>query len=262
MKSIFSGCLKNEYLKNEYLKKGSLSIAFFLTGILLYPRIYAQTGKVIKDDNAQKREAKGFHAIQISSGIDLYLSQGAEETVVVSASNTSARDRIRTEVGNGVLKIFIEQSVMGWGFHSNQKLKAYVSVKDLDALRASGGSDVYFEDMIKTDKLDLALSGGSDLRGKVAIGDLSIVQSGGSDLFLSGTAAQLSVHVSGGSDLHGYDLLAGECHVEASGGSDVNITANKELSVHASGGSDVYYKGDAVMRDLHSSGSSSVSKKG
>ncbi|MHA4810520.1 head GIN domain-containing protein [Flavitalea flava] len=247
MKSIFFG----------YFKKGVLFVAFGLTGILLY----AQADKVIRDDNAQAREVKGFHAIQISSGIDLYLSQGTGEKVVVSAASTQARDRIRTEVENGVLKIYIEQNIMGWGFHSNQKLKAYVSVRELDALRASGGSDVFLEEVLRTDKLDLAFSGGSDLRGKVAIRDLSIVQSGGSDLFLSGTASILSVHASGGSDLHGYDLLTSECHVEASGGSDVNITANKELSVHASGGSDVFYKGEAVMRELHSSGSSSVSKK-
>lgn len=247
MQSIFSG----------YLKKGFLSAALGLTGILLY----AQTDKVIRDDNARTREVKGFHAVQISSGIDLYLTQRTGEKVAVSASTGEARDRIRTEVENGVLKIYIEQSVMGWGFHSNQHLKAYVSFKELDALRASGGSDVYLEDVIRTDKLEMDLSGGSDLRGKVAIRALSIVQSGGSDLFLSGTASSFSVHASGGSDLHGYDLLTSECHVEASGGSDVNITASKELSVHASGGSDVFYKGEAVIRELHSSGSSSVSKK-
>jgi hypothetical protein len=43
--------------------------------------------------------------------------------------------------------------------------------------------------------------------------------------------------------------------VEASGGSDVRITVNKELSANVSGGSDVYYKGNGLIRDLKTSGS-------
>ena len=38
---------------------------------------FAQGGKVIDDKNAQKRNVPGFHAVRISSGIDLYLSQSA-----------------------------------------------------------------------------------------------------------------------------------------------------------------------------------------
>jgi hypothetical protein len=50
------------------------------------------------------------------------------------------------------------------------------------------------------------------------------------------------------------------CKLEASGGSDVYITVSKELSADASGGSDVFYKGNGTVRDLKSSGSSSIKK--
>ena len=224
---------------------------------------FAQAGKVINDKNAEKRTVPAFHAIRISSGIDLYLSQSGDEAVAVSASNTEDRRRIRTEVEAGVLKIYMENNNgFHWGIGSNRKLKAYVSCKMLDGLRASGGSDVFMEDMLRVDKLDLELSGGSDLRGKVNAQELSIVQSGGSDSYLSGTASRLSVHASGGSDFHGNELAADNCRVEASGGSDVHIVVNKELSVNASGGSDVYYSGSGVIRESHSNGSSSIHRKG
>jgi hypothetical protein len=48
--------------------------------------------------------------------------------------------------------------------------------------------------------------------------------------------------------------------LNASGGSDVYITVNKELNADASGGSDVYYKGNGTVREMKSSGSSSVKK--
>jgi hypothetical protein len=224
---------------------------------------FAQGGKVINDKNAQKRNVQGFHAIRISSGIDLYLSQAGEEAVAVSATSEEYRDKIRTVVEDGVLKIYLENNEgFHWSWGVNKRLRAYVSCKVLAALRASGGSDVFIEGIVKTEKLDLELSGGSDLRGKVDAQDLSIIQSGGSDTYLSGSVGHLSVNASGGSDFHGNDLATDNCRIEASGGSDIHIVVNKELSVNASGGSDVYYSGSGVVRESHSSGSSSISRKG
>jgi hypothetical protein len=182
--------------------------------------------------------------------------------VAVSAAEISDRDKIRTEVSNGVLKIYMDNKGFHWNMRGERKLRAYVSSKVLDKLLASGGSDVYIKDVLKGDKLDINLSGGSDLKGKFSIGRLTIDQSGGSDSNISGMASELSVHASGGSDFHGYDLAADRCHIDASGGSDIHLTANKELTIEASGGSDVYYRGAAVIRQQHSSGSSSINHKG
>jgi len=238
--------------------KNILLLAAFMMACL---SSFAQNEKTIRDNNAQKRDVKGFHAIHISGGIDLYLSQG-DEAVAVSAAAVADRDRIVTEVENGVLQVHMANDGLHWGSWGDRKLKAYISFKQLEALKASGGSDIYIENGIRTDKLDLGLSGGSDLKGKMTVRELSVIQSGGSDIYLGGEVAHLSVHASGGSDFHGYDLLSDECRVEASGGSDIQITASKELSINASGGSDVYYKGAALIRDQHSSGSSSITKKG
>ena len=129
----------------------------------------AQNGKTINDANAQTRNLKGFHGVRIGGGIDLYLSQGTE-AVAVSASKPEYRDKIKTVVENGILKIYLENtgSHLIWGF-SNPKLKAYVSVTTIDKLQASGGSDVFIDKTIKSEKLDMNLSGGSDLHGQVDI---------------------------------------------------------------------------------------------
>ena len=130
-----------------------------LSAILLTITLFsfAQNGKVIEDRNAETRNVKGFHAIHVSGGIDLYLTQGNEEAVAVSASELEYRDRIKTEVEDGVLKIYFDNK----GFHlnwGNKKLKAYVSVKNIDALEASGGSDAYLQGTIKSEKLHVELS--------------------------------------------------------------------------------------------------------
>ena len=215
--------------------------------------------KLIDDPNAAKRNVTSFHAIEVASGIDLYLTHGNEEALAVSAAKTEYRDKIITEVKNGVLKIYFDHDFMKWG-GGNKKMKAYVSFKQLDNLDASGGSDVFVEGSINSASLAISLSGGSDFRGAVASTSLRMEASGGSDIFVSGTAKSLKVGASGGSDFHGYDLTTDNCDIDASGGSDIEITANKEMNVGASGGSDVHYKGTATIKSIDNSGSSSIKK--
>ena len=98
------------------------------------------------------------------------------------------------------------------------------------------------------------------MKGKLDVSNLTVDLSGASDMMVTGTATQLSVEASGASDFKGFDLVTETCDAKASGASDIKITVNKELSAHASGASDVRYKGNGVIKDLKSSGSSSVSK--
>jgi len=228
--------------------------------ILLFASLLVNFGlsaqKTIHDANAVTRSAKGFHAIEISDGVDLYLTQSSDEAVAVSASSNEYRDRIRVEVINGVLKIYYE-SRSSWGINfGNRKLKAYVAVKNLDKLTASGGADVYIENELNSAQLSMDFSGGSDFRGKVISQDLHLSASGGSDAYISGRVEKLKIHASGGSDVHAYDLISNFCTIESSGGSDIHITANKEINGSASGGSDIYYKGSASSSAGKSGGSS------
>ncbi len=236
------------------------AITLFVSLLMLTGTILAQ--KTIRDANAQSRNGlKNFHSVQVSSGIDLYLTQASEEAVAVSASAEEYRDKIITEVLDGVLKIYYEKK-NGWNWGSNtanKKLKAYVSVKKLDNLGASGGSDVALENVIRTNKLNISISGGSDLRGEIQCDELSLTASGGSDASLKGKATQARITASGGSDIDGYELITDVCRVVSSGGSDVSITANKQMDATASGGSDIHYKGNATAT-TSKSGSSDIRK--
>lgn len=236
------------------------AITLFVSLLMLTGTILAQ--KTIRDANVKSRNGlKNFHAVQVSHGIDLYLTQSSEEAVAVSAVSDEYRDKIITEVVDGVLKIYYEKNnSWNWGSNSgNKKLKAYVSVKNLDKLSASGGSDVAFESVIRSNKLSISISGGSDLKGEIACDDLSLSASGGSDADLKGRASKASITASGGSDVNGYDLITDMCRVVSSGGSDVSITANKQMDATASGGSDIHYKGNATAT-TSKSGSSDIRK--
>ncbi|MBS1599098.1 MAG: DUF2807 domain-containing protein [Bacteroidetes bacterium] len=231
---------------------------FFVIGIFAVGSGFAQN-TVINDPNAEERNVKGFHAIRVSHAINVYLTQSNEEAVAVSASEIKYRNRIRTEVKDGVLNIWYDREGWNWG-SDNKKLKAYVSVKTLDKLNASGASDIFVDGTISGDRLDIGLSGASDFKGAVKVNELNLDQSGASDCTISGSAGKVTIGVSGASDVKGYDLVTDNCNARASGASDIKISVNKELSAHASGASSIYYRGTAVIKDLHSNGASSVGK--
>ena len=212
----------------------------------------------INDPNAEVRNARNFHGIAVSNAFDVYLSQGNEEAVAVSASDKSDRDMIKIEVKDGILHIGLDK---GWKWNSgNKKLKAYISFKQIDKLTVSGACDVFISGILKANELTINQSGASDLKGKLDVKKLIVDISGASDILVSGVATQLNVEASGASDFKGFDLVTDYCDVRASGASGIRITVNKELSAHASGASDIKYKGEGLIRDLKTGGASSVSR--
>jgi len=143
----------------------------------------------------------------------------------------------------------------------NKNLRVYVSFKNLEKLNASAACDIQVAGSINVPSLTLSLSGASDFKGAVKVANLIMDLSGASDVTIKGIASSVRIESSGASDVKGYDLVTDVCTAKASGASDVNITVNKELSANVSGSSDISYKGEAVIKESHTSGSGSVSKK-
>ena len=218
--------------------------------------------QVIHDPMVKAREVDDFRAIQVSGGIDVYLSQGNSSSLAVSAKTAEWRDEIRTVVEDGVLFITPTNSDKFLQKLGNRQLKAYVSVQQLDKLIASGACDIRVTGQLKMDKFELKLSGASDFNGDIRTNSLEVQLSGASDAVVKGSAKKLQVDVSGASDFKGYDFTVEECSARASGASDINITVSRELQPRASGASSINYRGDAVIRDIQTSGAGSVSKKG
>jgi hypothetical protein len=78
---------------------------------------------------------------------------------------------------------------------------------------------------------------------------------------ITGSAHSVTINASGASDVKAYNFTTTTCNVDASGASGVRITVDKELSAKLSGASNVSYKGAAMIRDIKTSGASSISRK-
>mgnify|MGYP000984081485 CR=1 FL=1 len=233
---------------------------FFLLTVLCFSTIAFTQKQFVVDPNAEIRTVNGsYNKIIVSGGIDLYLSQSDKEELAVSASEEKYIAGIKTKVEDNTLRIYYEGDKI-WN-NRNKNMRAYVSFIELQKLEASGASDILVAGEIKVPSLQLKLSGASDFKGSVTVSTLTMDLSGASDVNINGTASVVNIESSGASDIKGYDLVTDVCTAKASGASDVNITVNKELNAHASGASEIYYKGSGVIKEIESSGASSIKKK-
>ncbi|SFE40094.1 head GIN domain-containing protein [Spirosoma endophyticum] len=213
------------------------------------------------DDWKKDRTVSGFTGLSVSSGIDVYLTQGNSEKLTFDVKGVD-EDRVISEVKNGVLKLYIERKgFSGWNLGRNNYVKAYVTFKQLNNLEASGGADVFGQGSLSFKDLNLEASGGSDVKLDLKADDLNVSASGGADAVLQGSARTLNANGSGGADLDARKLTVDVCNANSSGGSDVYVNASKELTMKASGGSDIYYYGSAKVLSQSKSGGSDISRK-
>ena len=237
------------------MKKSFVLILF--TGLVLGS--FAQ--KTINDPNAEKRNVSGFHGIDVATGIELTLTKGTTEEVAVSASEIEFRDKIVTEVVNGILKIHYETKTGAINRRNESKnLRAYVSYISLDKLTVTTGAEVNIDGVLEAESLELKANTGGLVKGEVNIKNLDVNQDTGSKITLSGRVDKLSAEGSTGSKFMGENLNTNTCSAEMGTGAGIYISVDKELNVRANTGGYVKYKGNAGIREIKTNTGGTVSK--
>ena len=214
------------------------------------------TGFAGNSDETQNRNVSGYHAIDVSTGIDLYITMGNTEEVKIVADDDII-DNIVTEVKNGTLHIYTKRNNwFNWG--GNKTRKAYVTVKELTEIDASSGSDVNSENTLEGEELEVSASSGSDVELDVHYKNFSIDASSGSDAEFSGKVKYLTAEASSGSDIDASGLESQICKASASSGSDISVRVSHELVARASSGADIQYYGNPAMKDIDESSGGDV----
>jgi hypothetical protein len=232
---------------------------FILMFTAICSPVFAQQ-TLISDKNAEIRSVTTFSGIRVSGGIEVYLSQGDSYSLAVSAAEDKFRDKITTEVKNGILIISYNNDHFRLS-SGNKELRVYISFSALESLEASGASHFIITDKLNVNSMLIKLSGASFIQGPVKINDLTLNLSGASLAKISGTAQNLNLTASGASDVKDYDLAVQNCVADLSGASDVRIIINNSISGSASGASTLHYEGNPDKKDVATSGASSISPR-
>lgn len=230
------------------MKRTALSVCLLLAGF----SVMAQSWK-------SSQHISGINGLQVSHGIDVYLSQGNRESLSIEAKGFD-KDEVKVETRNGVLRLSTDRS---WGFNwgRDRYVKVYLTFKQLNNIRTSGGADLFSEGTLSFDNLSIDASGGSDVKLDLKADRLVVDISGGADAKLRGSAKVLTAESSGGADLDARQLTSEICMVSASGGSDAYVQATKEIKMRASGGSDIYYYGSPKVISKSESGGGDITRR-
>ena len=251
--------------------KGKLFFGKLLALILLSMPFY------LSAQVTESRKLSGFSAIEASHAFDIVVSKSATESVVIEADE-KVMPYVRTEVKNGVLKLYLDK-------HNIDKiriLKATIGIKELNSVKLSGACKLKSKDIFNASAFEIQLSGASSAGLNVKANKLTVGISGASILTLDIDARdEAKFNVSGSSRLTA-QLKTAKTDFGISGASRVDAKGNVDKADFGVSGSSVVKAGNLVCKtvsalctggsrldlnvtdslEVSSSGSSSVSYKG
>jgi hypothetical protein len=207
----------------------------------------------------QTRKVDPFTSISLRISANVHLKQGARQDIKIEAKS-STLEEILTEVKDGELIIRFHNKDYFWNTFQPGEITIYLSTPEINGLAVSGSGNIVADQEIKTDKLDLALSGSGNIKLEdLAAGQVESTISGSGNISLAGNtpARDFSATISGSGNVKAINYSADDVTVHVSGSGNVSIGANKNLNVRVSGSGSVNYKGDPMI-DSSISGSGKV----
>ena len=203
----------------------------------------------------QRDSNESFKTIEVSTGIDLFLTQSETPSISVQADE-NIQEFIITKIENETLKIYMDKST-----HHVASKKVVVNFITIEQIKATSGSEVFSTNTLKVPSLDLSTSSGSEMKLSVNTHRINSSSSSGSDLILEGNTKEFIGNSSSGSDLNASKLTAEFCETKASSGSNLSIKCLEEFNAKASSGARIKNHETAVKNDVKSSSGGSIDTK-
>ena len=202
----------------------------------------------------EKRDVSGFNELSVSSAFVVEISVGNTESLEIEVDERYMADVI-TEVRGDKLVIRMRDS------RSNRRMResprAYLTVKSLERIDASGAVNIKTIDPLKGDKLDVELSGASVTSLEIDVTELYLEASGACVISMEGTARDQTVRTSGATTYRAYDLESEIADIRVTGAGSARVNVSEKLDVRASGASSIRYKGSPRVNSS-TSGASSI----
>ena len=204
----------------------------------------------------ETRDISGFTGVLVSSGIDVYLSEGDQFEVRVVADE-NLMDVIETRLNGKMLDVGTDNV----SIRNAKSKKVYVTLPELTALKISSAGDCKGQTLFHCDDLELGVSSAGDLTLDVEANRIDLGISSSGDVKLAGKADVFNASLSSAGDLHAFDLVAGKVKVDVSSAGDARVHATDEISMSASSAGNIHYMGDAkVIRSSESSAGDIIKK--
>jgi hypothetical protein len=215
--------------------------------------------KVKGDGNmtTETRTTGDYDGIKCAGSMDYILVAGAEGKIKIEGEENLLK-HIITEVKNGNLIVKIEKGI-NLRPSLNKTIKVTIPFKDISSVSLAGSGDVWNEDTITANDLDVSLAGSGDVVLNVEATSVQGSLAGSGDITLKGNTNNLTAKLAGSGDIHAFGLQSNHTVVSIAGSGDVEVVSNESLKARVSGSGDIEYRGNPSKEDTKVSGSGSIS---
>ena len=203
----------------------------------------------------ENRSHSGFQNISVSNGLDCVVKQGAQYDVKVIADENLIKG-IKTNVENGTLIISSNYN----NYINIKSKKIIVTLPEISSLKASSGSTLKTNGVLKSNNLMVKSSSGSHVMANLEADNINLEASSGSQMEISGKALKLFTDSSSGSSIDADELWINEVNAQSSSGSTTEIHPIVTLQAKASSGSAITYNTMPKNITINESSGASISK--
>lgn len=208
---------------------------------------------------AQKKEINvgDFSELTFGTAGVVYLSQGSETKVVVDADEDILDKIVFDQRGDRL--VIKNRDNRGWnrGFRRSE-LTIYVTMRDIEAITLSGSGPILGETRLKTEDLEVKLSGSGSMELEVDSEDLEIIISGSGSIEMEGSGRDVYARISGSGKIRADDLEVANLDASISGSGSIYMSVQDEIESSISGSGNIYYRGNPDRINSRASGSGKV----
>lgn len=223
--------------------------SFFSSCTFLGPSVKGN-GIVVEE----ARDVGPFNEIHAKRGMNVYITQGDIEKVVVKADE-NLLDAIETRIEGNALVVTTQKNI-----RNSTSKKVFVTVRDVNEIKSIAGSNVFSENTLKSKNLELSTSAGSNMRLEIDTQKLEVSASAGSNVKLEGRSKSFVGKATAGSNIKAEDLTVEDCEARANSGANIWINVHNKLDAHAGSGGNVFYSGNPGNINTQSSSGGNVRK--
>lgn len=231
--------------------------------LLITAGSYAQwwgSNKKIKGNNDVEtitRKTSDYESVHLKGSWDVQLVKGTEGELKITGES-NLLEYIITDVDGNKLTI---QSKDGYSLNTsfNKSIVITVPFKDLNGIYLSGSGDITTSDVVKSEDLEVLVSGSGDVNVTLEAKNLKGKVTGSGDLVLKGKTMNFECSVTGSGDVSAYGVQANNVDASVTGSGDIQVIALESIRGRITGSGDIDYKGNPATKDTKVLGSGDIS---
>lgn len=227
--------------------------------LLIFITLFSCENMVVKERGngnieTKEIELESFNGINLSGGFEVTIEEGNAPLLIIE-TDENLIPYIKTEIRGGNLDIYTSESIS-----SRKGVKLHIVYTELEEIEVSGAVALKNEGILRTEDLELAMSGAGGIDIELEASSLELRLAGAGAVELAGNVGQQRIIMSGAGGLDAFDLISKECDINISGVGGAEIYVTERLDAQVSGIGGISYRGNPSDITRNVSGLGSIDK--